>query len=269
MLKKLIQRLSDPVFYWRRWALLKHRLAPGNPEVEEIDLDQIDPVRALVVVAHPDDEVFCSGLICELRRRRTKIHLLCLTRGEGGPLPAGTTRDELGEIRTREMRRSCDILGIDELTFLGHVDPLGTEYKIFPPEVSPSTLASQIRSHIDSDQPEIILTHGSWGEYWHPAHLLVHRAVLRAVEGVDGAILLTFKAGQPDLSMPKIVNHADVPHLKCDFSEHTQTRLEALEAHETQLETFAHFANESSHIEFIRQTARENYSIRKRPVSAR
>ena len=38
----------------------------------------------LVVIAHPDDEVFASGTICLCAERGFRISIACATDGEGG-----------------------------------------------------------------------------------------------------------------------------------------------------------------------------------------
>ena len=38
----------------------------------------------LAVIAHPDDEVFCSGLLAGAAALGAKVSILCMTRGEGG-----------------------------------------------------------------------------------------------------------------------------------------------------------------------------------------
>lgn len=262
LLRKISQRLTDPVFYRKRLRGLLRGFrsfedgggAPMPGGLRDVGL-------AVVVVAHPDDEVFCSGLICELKLRGARVRILCLTKGEGGPC-GEHPRADLGRIRSEEMRRACDVLGIDELVFLGHIDPEGRGYKVFAPEVSAEALAAQISPHLEG--ADLVVSHGSGGEYWHPAHLLVFAAVRLALAdaGADGPVWLSFSARRPDHSLPELVNWDDPAFLTLDGARHERTRLRALDCHRTQLGLFSKFAK-GDHIDFIRYTAIESYALQR------
>ena len=73
--------------------------------------------HSIFILAHPDDEIFCAGLICELRRRQIPIGLVFLTRGEGACQP-DLPSDEIAKLRTGEAKRSASLLGVDAVTFL-------------------------------------------------------------------------------------------------------------------------------------------------------
>lgn len=263
LLRKISQRLTDPIFYRKRTRefLRGFRGAP-SPE-EPPALGEIQQLRrAVIVVAHPDDEVFCSGLICELKAQGARVAVLCLTRGEGGP-SGDHAREDLGRVRSEEMRRACDVLAVDDLVFLGHIDPVGKGFKVFAPEVSAEDLAKQLRPHLAGC--DLVVSHGSSGEYWHPAHLLVFEAVKLAVAapGGEGATWITFAASQPDHPLPELVNWDDPPFLKLDANRHERTRLRALDCHRTQLGLFSKFA-QGNHADFIRLTAKEAYGLQRR-----
>lgn len=69
-------------------------------------------VRFMQTGAHPDDEV--SGMLAALAfRDGIDISYACSTRGEGGQNDIGTEAGlDLGALRTREMERACDVLGM-------------------------------------------------------------------------------------------------------------------------------------------------------------
>ena len=141
---KIWQRLTDPVFFRKRLRII------GRSVREPVEVGSMNSIkelghfqRAVVFVAHPDDEVFCSGLICHLVDAGTTVDMLCLTRGEGGPT-GGLKREELGAAREKEMWKSCDVLGVNELTFLGHIDPVAKEFRVYAPDVSETDLAKQV-----------------------------------------------------------------------------------------------------------------------------
>lgn len=263
LIRKICTRLTDPVFYRKRFRnLLRGFRSFGDAESARAQ-EILGGVRRVVVfVAHPDDEVFCSGLICELKQRGVFVRVLCLTKGEGGPL-GGHAREELGKVRAEEMRGACDALGVDELVFLGHIDPEGRGYKVYAPEVSVETLSEQIGGHLaDID---LVISHGSGGEYWHPAHLLVHGAVKDAVarRGEAAPSWLSFSARLSDHPLPELVNWDDPALFTFDGSRYERARLRALNCHRTQLGLFSKFAS-GDHVDFIRYTAREAYALQHR-----
>ncbi|MEM9971349.1 MAG: PIG-L family deacetylase [Pseudomonadota bacterium] len=69
-------------------------------------------VRFMQTGAHPDDEI--SGMLAALAfRDGVNISYACSTRGEGGQNDIGTEAGpDLGALRTREMERACDVLGM-------------------------------------------------------------------------------------------------------------------------------------------------------------
>src|SRR5689334_19441061 len=75
----------------------------------------------LVVIAHPDDEVFASGTICLCAERGFRISIACATDGEGG---SGDCRPDgpLGTVRRQELTLSVRALGASEVCFLGQAD---------------------------------------------------------------------------------------------------------------------------------------------------
>ena len=69
-------------------------------------------VRFMQTGAHPDDET--SSMLAALAfRDGINISYACSTRGEGGQNDIGTeSGHDLGALRTREMERACDVLGM-------------------------------------------------------------------------------------------------------------------------------------------------------------
>lgn len=262
LVQKFFQRITDPIFYRKRARDLLRGFRSFDDGKKPLRLEQFpELVRAVVIVAHPDDEIFCSGLICELVRLRCSVTVLCLTRGEGGPCE-GYTREELGEIRSLEMQCSCDELGVSELVFLGHIDPVARGFKVYAPDVTVEALAEQIREYVDD--ADLILSHGSSGEYWHPAHLLVFGAVKLVVESLAGPspAWMTFLARQIGHPLPDLVNWDDPAFLRVDCIPHEATRKRSLECHRSQLGLFGRFAG-GDHLDFIRLTSREAYALQK------
>jgi LmbE family N-acetylglucosaminyl deacetylase len=236
MWQRLSQRLSDPVTYRKHGRNLVRRFRPPrSPRPTGIESLGRGPV--LAVIAHPDDELFASALICELTSRSIPVHIACLTRGEGGITGGQTDREGLGQLREAELRASAAALGVTAVTFLGHVDPVARKYRVFAPPVPIPALTRQIAALIDDIRPSSLITHGSGGEYWHPAHLLTHTAVRRA-QSQANLPCFTLHAWQPDHAMPNLLNRDDPPDLTVDGAPHRERRLAALRAHRSQADYF-------------------------------
>jgi LmbE family N-acetylglucosaminyl deacetylase len=262
LVQKIYQRITDPVFYRKRTRDLIRGFRSFDDVEKPLLLEHFsDLERAVVVVAHPDDEVFCSGLICELKYLGCHVTVLCLTRGEGGPCD-GFSREELGGIRSVEMRESCDELGVDELVFLGHIDPVAKGFKVYAPDVSVEALVRQIRDYIEG--ADLVLSHGSSGEYWHPAHLLVFGAVKQDIDSIGerSPTWMTFLARQIGHPLPDLINWDDPAFLRVDNTPYQDARRRSLECHRSQLGLFGRFAG-GDHGDFIRLTAREAYALQK------
>lgn len=256
MWSKLSQRLTDPLFYRKRWRQLLRPLHPPRvplPVALEPLLGAAGPV--LVVIAHPDDELFASCLLCELSARGREFHIACLTRGEGGATGGGT-REELGRTREAELRESAAALGAASVVFLGHVDPLGKEHRTYAPSVRAADLAAQVKALLNELHPSVIITHGSGGEYWHPAHLLVHRAVFLAAAG--RLPVLTLHAWQESHTLPGLLNRDDPADLILDGKNHREQRLAAFRAHRSQHDYFANHGGGSLE-GYVDRTVKEAY----------
>src|SRR5215207_3938848 len=152
------------------------------------DLIMNSPRRAslLVVVAHPDDEIFHGGVLADVSARGARVTLVCATKGEAGkPHPSvGSVRD-LGVLRAEELRVSCSRLGIDEPVFLGFHDSARKERQRHD---DPRALANvdmldvetAVRRVIEDVQPHVVLTSDPHGGYYHPDHVAIQRATTAA-----------------------------------------------------------------------------------------
>src|SRR5512143_3288271 len=118
----------------------------------------------LCVVAHPDDETrLCGGILAMLAHKGVAVHILSLTRGEGGELgePPLATRETIGAVREAELVCAAGKLGARSLTFLDYVDPaVGPDNALFAPEADPVVLSGQIANTIRQCGAAVVLTHG-------------------------------------------------------------------------------------------------------------
>lgn len=131
----------------------------------------------LVVTAHPDDEtLIAGGVLAACSAAGLDTGVLCLTRGEHGPIADATlaTRDNLGEVREAELRAACADLGVSWVRCYRRQDA-------HLPWTNSTAVARQIARVIDARRPRAVITFGEDGLYHHPDHIAVHRFTHRAV----------------------------------------------------------------------------------------
>ena len=140
----------------------------------------------LIVLAHPDDEIFHGGVLAHLSDRGVRVTLVCATDGEAGkPHPSVGPVDDLGTLRVGELRLSCARLGIEEPVLLRFHDSARKERQRHD---DPHALANvdmldveaAIRSIIADVKPHVIVTFDPHGGYYHPDHVAIQRATTAA-----------------------------------------------------------------------------------------
>ncbi|MGE5674712.1 MAG: bacillithiol biosynthesis deacetylase BshB2 [Mycobacterium leprae] len=182
----------------------------------------------LVVMPHPDDETFaCGGTIALHAKAGTPITYLCGTRGEMGRnmgKPPFATRESLPELRERELRAACEILGIRDLRLMGLRDKT-TEF------VDPEWLADQVGQVIAEVDPSLILIyHPQYGV--HPDHCAFGAATVRAVGRLP-------KAERPPIhcrAFGKNVGELGEADVVVDVSSVIDVKWAAIAAHRSQSE---------------------------------
>jgi len=196
--------------------------------------------RILTIIAHPDDETMLSGgALALLARAGAEVHYLCATRGEGGEVgePPISTREELGAAREHEMRCAVQTLGGAGVEFLDYIDPLvGENDELHSYTDDFDQLVDHIIKHIQRLGPKIVITHGSSGEYGHPAHILTHYAIRKAIEKLGGQapMLYTFSAAFPAHPRPRLTNEDDPAHILLDISPAFRQKADAALCHKSQ-----------------------------------
>lgn len=195
-------------------------------------------MQIVAAFAHPDDEtILVGGTLAMLAASGAAIHLLCATRGEGGELgePPRGEREELGNLRSAELDCAARTLGLASLTFLGYQDPpLDAEKNGQAFAASPAQIASQLRQQMILRQAEVLISHGSNGEYGHPAHRLMHQAAREAVRDSASARLYTISAAFADHPRPRLANADDPADWVVDIQPWFETKLNAASCHATQ-----------------------------------
>ncbi|MBC8508134.1 MAG: PIG-L family deacetylase [Anaerolineales bacterium] len=201
-------------------------------------------MNILVLIAHPDDEtILTGGAAALLARAGADVHYLCATRGEGGEVgePALCTQGELGQVREKEMRCAVQALGGKSTSFLEYIDPMiGENDALYPYTNDLDELTRRVIEHIGQIGPNAIITHGSSGEYGHPAHVLTHRAAVGAVEnhGDAAPMLYTFNANFLGHPRARHLNADDPAHIVLDITPAFEQKINAALCHRSQSALF-------------------------------
>jgi N-acetyl-1-D-myo-inositol-2-amino-2-deoxy-alpha-D-glucopyranoside deacetylase len=209
--------------------------------------------NVLAVFAHPDDEVLCgAGTLALCAAHGVRVHLVCATRGELGPIasPALATHETLGVVREAELRASCAALGIGEPGFLDLPDS-GVEWAA--PDAG--TL-QQLTERIRELAPSVILTFGPDGLYGHSDHIAIGELTTQARQaaGVPARLFYAVMSGESVAALLDGARAAGVPDslwriepaafavsrsaitASVDVSAVLDQKLAALRCHRTQLE---------------------------------
>jgi mycothiol S-conjugate amidase len=153
----------------------------------------------LTVHAHPDDEASKgAGSIARYHAEGIRTVLVCCTGGEAGEIlnPAmdrPDVRDNLAEVRRRELANAAEIIGYDTVEMLGYRDSgmPDTEPNRHPDAFANADLdeaVGRLVAIIRRERPQVIVTYGDDQEgYPHPDHLRVHDITLPAFDAAGDA----------------------------------------------------------------------------------
>ncbi len=210
----------------------------------------------LGVFAHPDDEsLACGGLLARCAALGAAVTLLCATRGEGGPGAEGDGGDAAGRrrrlaaVRTQELDAAIRVLGVSDLVVLDHADGM-------LPWIDTAALDADIRAAIERLRPDVVLTFGPDGLYWHPDHIAIHErttaVVAAAGDAAPALYYVTMPPGQmravadqagrgaavvPGLDNPEAFGAcAEPPTLVIEAGPYAARKLAALQCHHSQFD---------------------------------
>lgn len=161
--------------------------------------------RVLVVVAHPDDELFMAPAIAALARQGHAVTIVFATLGDQGP---GVTDFErgppLGAIRRAEAQCSANALGVQARFLDGLGDGTLAETPQAPKSPALRFIDQFAKAYVETD-PQLVLTWGPDGGYGHADHRMVSAQVTMALQSLANqyrARLLY--VGIPAGSLPKV-----------------------------------------------------------------
>jgi LmbE family N-acetylglucosaminyl deacetylase len=141
-------------------------------------LEDRDVRSVLVVTAHPDDVDFgAAGSVARWTSEGVEVAYCIVTNGEAGGFDDRATRDEVPAMRQAEQRAAAAVVGVTDVTFLGHPDGrLAASIE----------LRRDIAGVIRRVRPQRVLCQSPqrlWGRIFasHPDHLATGEATLDAV----------------------------------------------------------------------------------------
>ncbi len=193
----------------------------------------------LVISAHPDDEtLFAGGTLAMYAEQGHSIYILETTRGEGGEVgePPLATRDTIAAVREQEVRKAAHSLGAKDIFFLPFVDPY-MEINGIPRRIDEpiEIFVQAIEEYVKKIQPDLIITHGSNGEYGHPQHMYTHQATRLALDNGDSDVaLMSWSARYEPADRERILNKNDRADIVRDITPWLDTKIAAALCHKTQ-----------------------------------
>ena len=162
------------------------------------------PDRVLAIFAHPDDEsIVAGGTLAACAAAGLDTIILCVTRGEQGPIAHTdlATRQTLGAVREAELRAAAKALSVATVECRGYADgDLESADK--------TALMTDIRHVLQRWRPDAVITFGPEGLYWHPDHIAVHDFTMAVLDSMtdDGFSPWVYHATYPKGRMAELAS---------------------------------------------------------------
>ncbi len=149
----------------------------------------------LVIAAHPDDAEFgVAGSVARWTAEGLKVVYTICTDGSKGTSDRSLSPEQLAAIRRKEQEAAAQVLGVDEVVFLGYPDQGLEETPEFRKDV-----VKVIRTY----RPQRIATSDPYRRYlWHRDHRIVGQVVADAV----------FPCARDHLAYPDLIAQGIEPH---------------------------------------------------------
>jgi LmbE family N-acetylglucosaminyl deacetylase len=196
------------------------------------ELGKYGPLTAMVIVAHPDDaEFMCGGTVAKWCAQGWTVYYVLATSGDKGTHEAERTAQELAAIREQEQRDACRVLGVQEVLFLGHPDGFLR---------ADAELRGEVVRLLRRYRPDVVITwDGFRAGFNHSDHRAIGIAVRDAIYPAVRDHLYYAEHAHEGLEAHQVnellLAGADEPDYQVDISAHTETKLEAVICHRSQI----------------------------------
>ncbi|MEI7554442.1 PIG-L deacetylase family protein [Candidatus Chlorohelix sp.] len=210
--------------------------------------DTIKNKIGMVIVAHPDDAEFgCAGSVANWVLEGWEFYYVICSDGSGGGSDDArqvgeVERRKISEIRKKEQREACRLIGVKEVFFLDYPDG-----RIEPSLDLRRDIVRMLR-HFRPSRVVIQSPERAWTPFYsvarhHPDHLATGEAAIRAI----------YPASQNPWDFPELLDEGLEPHkvqeiffmgaptqnFMVDITGTIELKLAALKAHASQLPDFA------------------------------
>lgn len=145
-------------------------------------------VDLLLIVPHPDDEVFgCGGLFSKMAAHGKRVATLTMTRGGAGRALGLCPQSELPEMRELELRASLRELGVEDIYVWDYPDFVpdtdrGMDHRDGLRGIPAEKIIPDITALLETLRPRILLTFPPNGSNGHPDHVTTHELVMSALQ---------------------------------------------------------------------------------------
>jgi len=140
--------------------------------------------EVLVIVAHPDDELFIAPAIAAEARSGSRVTIIYATDGDAGPgVSTFEPGEALGTARRLEAQCATDALGAGIVHLqLGDGTLTAAPRRDDSPAVR---LRTMLREEIAQRRPDVIIAWGPDGGYGHGDHRMVSAITTEVVQAID------------------------------------------------------------------------------------
>lgn len=185
--------------------------------------------RVLAIYPHPDDESFGkAGALALHAKEGAGITLVCATLGQMGRRmgkPFFANRENLWEIREKELKDACRVIGIQDLKLWRMLD------KTLQFE-DPEELADRVEKVLKEVRPELVYSY--YPKYAvHPDHDALAEAVILAISRLPENERPVVRATAFSINCEAYIGRPDI---LLDVSEVVDVKLDAIRAHRSQSE---------------------------------
>jgi LmbE family N-acetylglucosaminyl deacetylase len=192
----------------------------------------VGPLRAMVIMAHPDDADFTSaGTVAKWCAEGWEVYYVIATGGDKGTHDPAMHPEKLAAIREAEQRAACRVLGVKECIFLGYPDGFTVDEHEF---------RGQIVRLLRLYRPDVVIT---WDAFRHSFNHRDHRTVGLVTSDAIYPLVrdrLFYPRHEEDGLESHQVNDvllagAADPDYEVDITDHVITKVDAIMCHTSQI----------------------------------